>query len=367
MKKKMKTVYGFLTFVSVVSLNAYMTSQEVLANEVTTQSSEQETTTTTSNSTSRPASVTQVQATTETASVATSASSNPVNDETAVTSQGPEAQQTQVQTLPSETSASSEKVTETSQDNQAQTSVGAIQAEAVSAVSTSSIAVQANIASRSAVNTQPAPEETTLVTIDADRIALQYTGQIPAGETIKFAVWSDTKGQDDLVWYQADVTGLAYLQLNRNKSYGLYHLHTYSFAGGRGPKGLKNQTFNLDKPQPKVDIEQTSNTNYRLRISEVGPTISRLKVPIWSGVNGQDDIKWYPANPKSDGTYQLDISVTDHQSNFGKYHVHVYGDSIIEGKTIALAATNGFEHWDNRPEPAVKLVHSSASTSYFDV
>ncbi|HEL2056847.1 TPA: GBS Bsp-like repeat-containing protein, partial [Streptococcus suis] len=293
MKKKMKTVYSFLTFISVVSLNAYITSQVVLANEVTTQSSEQETATTTSDSTTSQSSVQQSQAATETASVLKDVSNNSINDETSDTSKGSEVQQVP---QPSETSASSEKTTETSQANQAQTSVGTIQAVATSAVSTSSVAVRANTDFRSAVNAQPAPEVTTLVTTDSNRIALQYTGQIPAGETIKFAVWSDSKGQDDLVWYQADVTGLAYLQLNRHKSYGLYHLHTYSFASGRGPKGLKNQTFNLDKPQPKVRIEQTSNTNYRLTISEVGPTISHLKVPIWSGSNGQDDIKWYPAS-----------------------------------------------------------------------
>ncbi|WP_420705751.1 GBS Bsp-like repeat-containing protein [Streptococcus sp. HF-1907] len=47
-----------------------------------------------------------------------------------------------------------------------------------------------------------------------------FSGNKTADEQVKFAVWSDKNGQGNLVWYDADAKGAAYVQLSRHKDYG---------------------------------------------------------------------------------------------------------------------------------------------------
>ncbi|HFI0620262.1 TPA: GBS Bsp-like repeat-containing protein [Streptococcus suis] len=393
MKKKLKTVYCFLTLFSVVSLNAYVTNQHVFANEVDVQANEKElasntidSTASNLNSSTSPSSISTEISSSESNSTEASLSDSSSSTETGASSSSAESITTQssdeltassvtdnIDQVETQT-ASSTVLTETNEKTTVEphtvvsTPINeSFQAEPSLTSSSLSLARMANTETTGQASEQTVDEPTTLINIDSKQVTFKYTGSVAEGENIKFAVWSDNQGQDDIVWYQADVTGLAYLQLKRHKSYGLYHVHTYSFASGRGPKGVGAKSFTLEKPNPKVEIEQTSATNYRLTISNVGPTISSLKVPIWSNTGGQDDIKWYDASSKADGTYQLDISTTNHKSNFGKYQVHVYGDSMVEKRMIGLTATNGFEHLDNRPEPQIQINQSTSNSTYFDV
>ncbi|HRK76168.1 MAG TPA: GBS Bsp-like repeat-containing protein, partial [Streptococcus parasuis] len=64
-------------------------------------------------------------------------------------------------------------------------------------------------------------------------LELKYTGSINSGEVIKFAVWSDENGQDDIVWYNADQTGAAYADLRKHRDYGKYNIHTYVNRNGK--------------------------------------------------------------------------------------------------------------------------------------
>lgn len=69
------------------------------------------------------------------------------------------------------------------------------------------------VTSRTAVVT-----EVTKTLLDEKGISLQYTKPVVNGERISFAVWSDDRGQDDLIWYHANNQGAAYVDLDKHKS-----------------------------------------------------------------------------------------------------------------------------------------------------
>jgi len=52
-----------------------------------------------------------------------------------------------------------------------------------------------------------------------------------------------------------------------------------------------------------------------------GETVS---VPIWSEINGQDDIIWYTANRQNNGTYTVNVKASAHKNSTGLYNVHLY-------------------------------------------
>ena len=66
--------------------------------------------------------------------------------------------------------------------------------------------------------------------------------------------------------------------------------------------------------------------------------VREVKLPTWSSVNGQDDIIWYTAAKRADGTYKITVKASDHKNSTGKYNVHLY---YIQnnGKIVGVAGT----------------------------
>ena len=52
--------------------------------------------------------------------------------------------------------------------------------------------------------------------------------------------------------------------------------------------------------------------------------IETVSVPIWSEINGQDDIIWYTANRQNNGTYTVNVKASAHKNSTGLYNVHLY-------------------------------------------
>lgn len=63
-------------------------------------------------------------------------------------------------------------------------------------------------------------------------------GNVYGSETVRYAVWSEEKGQDDLRWYEAqkiaDKTYSGEIPLVSHTGNGTYHLHVYQGNGGLG-------------------------------------------------------------------------------------------------------------------------------------
>ena len=265
-----------------------------------------------------------------------------------------------VETSTTITSAVDEEATE--DDNETLT----VNTDTVSEVNTTSLATSLVQSTAKKVTSTQTQKSLVEASVSGNTLSIQYNGIITAGESLKFAVWSDNNDQDDLVWYDADASGAAYIDLSNHKDYGVYNIHTYSFQDGQAT-GLNAMTVTVARPEVTTNITQTSNGNFTITISNVPDSITSILVPVWSDKNGQDDIKWYSATQTGTGTYQATISVANHNSNNGHYSAHIYGQSSITGGLIGLAVTSGFDNVDTRPNATVSVVNYSENKTTFDV
>ena len=52
--------------------------------------------------------------------------------------------------------------------------------------------------------------------------------------------------------------------------------------------------------------------------------VGTVSVPIWSEINGQDDIIWYTADRQNNGTYTVNVKASAHKNSTGLYNVNLY-------------------------------------------
>ena len=52
--------------------------------------------------------------------------------------------------------------------------------------------------------------------------------------------------------------------------------------------------------------------------------VETVSIPIWSEINGQDDIIWYTADRQNNGTYTVNVKASAHKNSTGLYNVHLY-------------------------------------------
>ncbi|HFU4344643.1 TPA: GBS Bsp-like repeat-containing protein [Streptococcus suis] len=193
---------------------------------------------------------------------------------------------------------------------------------------TSSVGSQLRSASlmRIATNSSAQSSAVTKASQIDQTLELKYTGSINSGEVIKFAVWSDKNGQDDIVWYNADQTGAAYADLKKHRDYGKYNIHTY--VNRNGKMVYLNEIVVDVKASGTITISNVDSQtgSFDVTISNITAPrgLTKVYVPTWTEAGGQDDIKWYEANRQSDGSYKLTVNKVNHKSEVGNYQVHVY-------------------------------------------
>lgn len=92
--------------------------------------------------------------------------------------------------------------------------------------------------------------------------------------------------------------------------------------------------------------QNDSSGTFDVVISNVShPNLKDVEVPIWSANNGQDDIVWYKGQKQSDGTYKVQIDISNHKNDRGVYYLHLYylatddSRTFVEGnaKTITVS------------------------------
>ncbi|HFI0818754.1 TPA: GBS Bsp-like repeat-containing protein, partial [Streptococcus suis] len=132
-------------------------------------------------------------------------------------------------------------------------------------------------------------------------LEISYTPPIKSNEIIQFAVWSEKLNQDDIIWYNADKTGAAYVDLRKYRDYGKYHIHTYSNMNGK-MVFLDKVEINVKEPVVDQKIIQTSDTTFDVVLTNVPNYYIRVQIPVWSDQNGQDELKWYEAVRQADGS-----------------------------------------------------------------
>ncbi|MCY7232587.1 GBS Bsp-like repeat-containing protein [Streptococcus anginosus] len=184
---------------------------------------------------------------------------------------------------------------------------------------------------------------------------------------VKLPTWSNVNGQDDIIWYtatrQTNGTYKAFIKASDHKnSTGLYYIHLYYVQNNGTLIGVGGTSTNVTisaenlKPTGKITIQNNNpkTGTFDVVVSNVsGPYgVREVKLPTWSSVNGQDDIIWYTAAKRADGTYKITVKASDHKSSTGEYNIHLY---YIQnnGKLVGVAGTT------------VQVSKTSYSTPYF--
>ena len=162
---------------------------------------------------------------------------------------------------------------------------------------------------------------------------------------VKFAVWSMENGQDDLAWYnaekQVDGNWTCEVNLTKHHSTGNYQVHAYASTGDSDTMRMAGHVvaqiaaFDDVKP-PKVVATVTADYSMIKITVRNAEEYEKISVPVWSEVNGQDDIKWYKATKQAGGSWTCDVDLAAHNS-MGRYLIHVYGTKA--GKTELIANT----------------------------
>ena len=170
---------------------------------------------------------------------------------------------------------------------------------------------------------------------------------------VKLPTWSNVNGQDDIIWYtatrQTNGTYKAFIKASDHKnSTGLYYIHLYYVQNNGTLIGVGGTSTNVTisaenlKPTGKITIQNNNpkTGTFDVVVSNVSSPygVREVKLPTWSSVNGQDDIIWYTAAKRADGTYKITVKASDHKNSTGEYNIHLY---YIQnnGKLVGVAGT----------------------------
>ena len=146
--------------------------------------------------------------------------------------------------------------------------------------------------------------------------------------------WSLVNGQDDLVWHkaskQADGSYRVTIKASDHKhSTGKYRADVYLVDNSGNRQYLTETVVDVNETKPSGSISILNNKgagSFDVVISDVySPMgVRTVQVPIWSEVDGQDDIRWYEATRQTDGNYKVTVQVANHKYSTGIYNVHLY-------------------------------------------
>ena len=174
--------------------------------------------------------------------------------------------------------------------------------------------------------------------------------------TVSVPIWSETGGQDDLVWYTANRQANGTYTVNvkaadHKNSTGLYNVHLYyvqnngqlTGVGGTTTTvaiGKKNQTpVSADLTIVKSEKDGTFTITAKNLQGFEG--YKEVKIPFWSHANGMKDIIWYTPTRQADGSYTVTAKASDHENADGKYEAQVfYVDAKGKNKFVKKAFTD---------------------------
>ncbi|MGQ7374076.1 GBS Bsp-like repeat-containing protein, partial [Streptococcus suis] len=178
----------------------------------------------------------------------------------------------QLSTVETSASTSTSESTISSPSSEMASTLSSETSSAVSATANTTVTTSASSALRTAasVRSTPTPKQEIVSVQQREQILeLKYNPPVSSEEVIRFAVWSDQNSQDDIIWYSADKTGAAYVELKKHKDYGRYHIHTYSDRSGRFT-GLDAKSIDVAAPKSvtaKAELKGTSN--FEVTITDV--------------------------------------------------------------------------------------------------
>lgn len=184
---------------------------------------------------------------------------------------------------------------------------------------------------------------------------IAFSGISPADKLakVRFAVWGDKDGKNDLKWYTGTKVSDGNYEFTFNVSShkleeGIYHVTAYTVDIYGIEKELG--AVELAMTVPELEFSATSNadeTVYTLNASGVtySSSFSGVKFEVWSEEKDRDDVKTYTATKDEEGSWVYDVKISNHKSA-GTYKVKLY--VVTSSGTKKLIDTFTFEV--NAPE-----------------
>ena len=209
--------------------------------------------------------------------------------------------------------------------------------------------------------------------------------QAPNGvRTVSVPIWSETGGQDDLVWYTANRQANGTYTVNvkaadHKNSTGLYNVHLYYVQNNGQMTGVGGTTTNVYigkrpenlKPSGTLTIEnnnvETGTFDAVIRNVVAPNGLKEVLVPTWSDKDWQDDIVWHKAVRQSDGSYRATIKASDHKNDTGKYNVHVHFiDANNRRSYVTETVTEVKQINQIKPSGTLTIENNNVETGTFD-
>ena len=202
--------------------------------------------------------------------------------------------------------------------------------------------------------------------------------------TVSVPIWSETGGQDDLVWYTANRQANGTYTVNvkaadHKNSTGLYNVHLYYVQNNGQLTGVGGTTTNVYIGKRPEDLKPSGTLTIENNNSETGTFdavvrdvvspngLKEVLVPTWSNQNGQDDLVWHKAIRQSDGSYRATIKVSDHKNDSGKYNVHVhFVDDNNRRRYVTETVTEVKQINQIKPSGTLTIENNNSETGTFD-
>ena len=172
---------------------------------------------------------------------------------------------------------------------------------------------------------------------------------------IRIPVWTETGGQDDLVWYAAERTGddhsVTVKISDHNSEKDLYIAHAYAVDTTGGNHFLGSNEVIMHQEQSAI-ISITAVKEHEKEIdillSNIKSTnkIKAVKFPVWSNPNGQDDIVWYDGEEAGEGCYKVTVDTAKHANPEGPFTIHAY---LILATDNAVGVAGGEYSFEVKP------------------
>jgi N-acetylmuramoyl-L-alanine amidase len=222
---------------------------------------------------------------------------------------------------------------------------------------------------------EPMTATSVTASVAGNKIATTIKGiHAPSGiKSISVPIWSDVNGQDDLKWYtatkQSDGSYSITIDIkDHNYSGGTYSIHAYGTDTNGKMTFLGNTSVSLaTTPMSATTVTATVSENI-ITATVSGITapngINSILIPTWSEANGQDDIRWYTATKKSDGSYQIMIDAKNHNGDSGSYFIHAYGVET-DGRSVFLGNTSVSVRYVETPIMGETTVTAAQLVAYY--
>ena len=160
--------------------------------------------------------------------------------------------------------------------------------------------------------------------------------------SVKIAVWSSDGWQDDVAWYsaskQSDGSYTCSVPVSKHKyDLGDYYIDAYAVFENGVQKYAAGCVYNVNLSN-FLYVNKTSNGHRDVVIKNVSAGTTKVEFAIWSNTNGQDDLKWLTATKQSDGSYKLNLNLSEFK-NSGTFTVHTYRNGTRTNDDFLRATT----------------------------